>query len=92
MATARIAVVGAGTRTGLGRPTQTANTLSTLLLSGITLYEPSELVLSARAGTPLRDVESLPAAEVQSLLRDAALQGFDDDSTPEALDTDPDEH
>ena len=40
----------------------------------------------------LRDVESLPAAEVQSLLRDAALQGFDDDSTPEALDTDPDEH
>ncbi|MGH8213351.1 MAG: DNA recombination protein RmuC [Rhodanobacteraceae bacterium] len=30
----------------------------------------------------LREVESLPAAEVQSLLHDATLQGFDDGSAP----------
>jgi DNA recombination protein RmuC len=36
----------------------------------------------------LRDVESLPAAEVRSLLRDAAQQDFDDGSTLEALDPD----
>jgi glycolate oxidase FAD binding subunit len=53
-----LAVTGAGTRAGLGRPTQTAATVSTLLLSGITLYEPAELVISARAGTPLREVEA----------------------------------
>jgi len=40
----------------------------------------------------LRDVESLPAAEVRSLLHEAALQGFDDDSTSEAVDADPDSH
>ncbi len=32
-------------------------------------------------GRALRDVESLPAAEVQSLLQDVALQDFDDDDS-----------
>jgi glycolate oxidase FAD binding subunit len=54
-----LAVIGAGTRAGLGRPMQTADTVSTALLAGVTLYEPTELVISARAGTPLRDVEAL---------------------------------
>jgi len=40
----------------------------------------------------LRGVETLPHAEVRSLLHDAALQDCDDGSTPEALDADPDEH
>jgi len=40
----------------------------------------------------LRGVETLPPAEVRSLLHDAALQDCDDGSTPEALDADPDEH
>jgi DNA recombination protein RmuC len=35
----------------------------------------------------LRDVESLPAPEVQSLLHDAALQEFDDGSAPEDTDS-----
>ncbi|HEY3520294.1 MAG TPA: DNA recombination protein RmuC [Rhodanobacteraceae bacterium] len=43
-------------------------------------------------GRALRDVESLPAAQVRSLLHDAALQDFDDGSTPETLDADPDKH
>ena len=40
----------------------------------------------------LRGVETLPPAEVRSLLHDAALQDCDDGSTPEALDADPGEH
>ena len=39
----------------------------------------------------LRDVESLPAAEVQSLLQDASLQDFDDDEAPEQAKTGPDQ-
>jgi glycolate oxidase FAD binding subunit len=62
-----LAVEGGGTRTGLGRPMQTAATLSTTRLTGVTLYEPSEMVLSARAGTPLAEVEALLAKNRQRL-------------------------
>jgi glycolate oxidase FAD binding subunit len=62
-----LAVVGGGTRVGLGRPMQTAATLSTARLTGITLYEPTELVISARSGTPLAEVESLLASNRQRL-------------------------
>jgi glycolate oxidase FAD binding subunit len=62
-----LAIVGGGTRAGLGRPMQTAATLSTASLTGITLYEPTELVLSARAGTPLAEVEVLLAENQQRL-------------------------
>ena len=36
-------------------------------LCGVTLYEPEELVLSARAGTPLSEIEALLAASGQQL-------------------------
>ncbi len=62
-----LAVVGGGTRSGLGRPMQTAATISTVLLTGVTLYEPAELVLSAKAGTPLAEVEALLAKNGQRL-------------------------
>ena len=62
-----LAIVGSGTRTGLGRPMQTAATLSTLNLTGVTLYEPAELVLSARSGTPLSEIEALLATNNQRL-------------------------
>jgi len=62
-----LAIAGSGTRSGLGRPMQTATTVSTLLLTGVTLYEPAELVLSARAGTPLREIETLLAGNHQRL-------------------------
>jgi glycolate oxidase FAD binding subunit len=62
-----LAVEGGGTRAILGRPMQTAATLSTAALTGVTLYEPAELVLSARAGTPLAKVEALLADSGQRL-------------------------
>ncbi len=52
-------VVGAGSKRALGRPSQTDMTLDLSGLSGVTLYEPDELVLSARAGTPLAEIEKL---------------------------------
>src|SRR3954451_21164361 len=63
-----LAVEGGGTLRGLGRPMQTAATLSTARLTGVTLYEPAEMVLSARAGTPLADVEGLLAGRGQRLV------------------------
>ena len=36
-------------------------------LSGINFYEPEELVLSAKAGTPLADIEKLLAKHGQEL-------------------------
>ena len=62
-----LAIVGGGTRSCLGRPMQTAATLSTARLTGVTLYEPAELVLSARAGTPLAEIEALLAKNNQRL-------------------------
>ncbi len=62
-----LALEGGGTRRGLGRPTQTAATLSMSGMAGVTLYEPAELVISARAGTPLDTVETLLANQNQRL-------------------------
>ena len=58
---------GNGTRAGLGRPVQAARTLSTARLTDITLYEPAEMVISARAGTPVAEVEAALAAKGQML-------------------------
>ena len=42
----------------IGRPMQTAANVSAKAMRGITLYEPTEMVMSARAGTPLSQIES----------------------------------
>ncbi len=62
-----IEICGSGTKRAIGRPTQTAAAISTQSLRGITLYEPTELVMSARAGTPLSQVEAELAARGQML-------------------------
>jgi glycolate oxidase FAD binding subunit len=62
-----IAIQGGGTRAGLGRPVEADTQLSTRGLAGITLYEPSELVISARAGTPLSDIEAALKDKNQAL-------------------------
>ena len=64
---APLEVVGRASKRGLGRPVQAANTLDLSALSGITLYEPEELVLSAGPGTPLAEVEAALAEKGQEL-------------------------
>ena len=60
-------VVGHGTKRAIGRAAQWDATLDLSALSGVTLYEPEELVLSARAGTPLAEIEALVASRNQQL-------------------------
>jgi glycolate oxidase FAD binding subunit len=60
-------VVGHGSKRGIGRPLQTEHTLDLSKLAGVTLYEPAELVLSAKAGTPLAEIERLLAENGQQL-------------------------
>jgi glycolate oxidase FAD binding subunit len=68
-------VVGAGSKRGVGRPSQSDVTLDLSGLSGVTLYEPEELVLSAKAGTPLAELEALVAAHGQMLAFEPADYG-----------------
>jgi glycolate oxidase FAD binding subunit len=60
-------VMGQGSKRSLGRPSQTDLTLDLSGLSGVTLYEPAELVLSAKAGTPLAEIEALLEKNSQEL-------------------------
>lgn len=62
-----LAIEGNGTRRASLRPVQAARTLSTRGLTGITLNKPAELVLSARAGTPVPEIEAALAAQGQML-------------------------
>ncbi len=64
---ARLEILGRGTRRRLGRPVEAANAVDLSGLSGITLHEPSELVMTARAGTPLGEIAATLAASGQEL-------------------------
>jgi glycolate oxidase FAD binding subunit len=59
---------GNGTKAMMLRPVQAADTLSTRSLSGITLYAPNELVMSAKAGTRLADIETALAERGQQMI------------------------
>ncbi|MGX9146425.1 FAD-binding protein [Mesorhizobium sp. 128a] len=59
--------VGHGSKRGIGRPQQSEHMLDLSKLTGVTLYEPAELVLSAKAGTPLSEIETLLAENGQQL-------------------------
>jgi glycolate oxidase FAD binding subunit len=63
----KLEVVGHGTKRAIGRAAQWDATLDLSALTGVTLYEPEELVLSAKAGTPLVEIEALVAASKQEL-------------------------
>jgi len=60
-------LVGHGSKRAIGRAAQWDVTLDLSGFSGVTLYEPEELVLSAKAGTPLAEIEALVAASGQEL-------------------------
>jgi glycolate oxidase FAD binding subunit len=60
-------IVAGGSKRGLGRPLQVAHTLDLSALSGIVAYEPNELVLTARAATPLAEIAGALAGQNQML-------------------------
>ena len=60
--------MGNGSKLGMLRPVQAARSLSTRNLTGITLYSPQELVISARAGTPLSEIEAALAGHGQHVI------------------------
>jgi glycolate oxidase FAD binding subunit len=60
-------IVGAGSKRGFGRPSNADHQLALTGLSGVSLYEPGELVLTAGAGTPMAEIEALLAASRQQL-------------------------
>lgn len=62
-----VEVLGAGTKRGVGRPVSAGVAITTAGLRGVTLYESTELVMSARAGTPLAQIEVELASRGQML-------------------------
>jgi glycolate oxidase FAD binding subunit len=68
-----VEVSGFNTKRKLGRPVAAETLLRTDKLSGIRLYEPNEMVITAGAGTPLRDIEGLIGKQGQRL----AFEPFD---------------
>lgn len=62
-----LAVSGLGGRAASLRPVLAPRGLSTRALTGITLYRPQEMVLSARAGTTLPEIEAALAEHRQMI-------------------------
>ena len=62
-----VEVCGHGSKQALGQPMGDMPVLDLSDLSGVSLYEPGELVLTAGAGTPLREIENLLAENAQRL-------------------------
>ena len=75
---------GGGTKAGFGRPVANETILDLSNLSGITLYEPGELVLTARAGTKLSEVEAAIGQRNQCLAFEPPQFGplFGNDASP----------
>ena len=60
-------ILGQGSKRRIGPPIATNNILDLSALTGILFYEPEELVLSALAGTPIAEMESLLQSKGQQL-------------------------
>jgi glycolate oxidase FAD binding subunit len=71
-------IVGSGSKHFLGYKTQ-GQTLNMQAHSGITHYQPTELVITARTGTPLKQIEQTLAEHNQMLAFEPPY--FDDNAT-----------
>lgn len=68
----KVSIAGGGTLAGMGYPPERADvTLSTVQLTGVAANERADLVVAVRAGTPVRDVAVLLAAQGQFVPFDA---------------------
>ncbi len=72
---APLEVIAGGSKQTLGRPVQSAATLSLAAFDGIVDYQPSEMVLTAQAATPLATIEAALEAERQMLAFEPADYG-----------------
>lgn len=62
-----LTIQGGGSKHFLGQPRETDTYISTTKLTGIIDYQPEELFIRAKAGTPLTDIETLLAENGQML-------------------------
>ena len=62
-----LAIVGGSTRAGFGNAVRAAVTLTSRALAGIVAYNPAEMVVTAKAGTPLAEIEAALAGNGQML-------------------------
>ncbi|MGI9498755.1 MAG: FAD-binding protein, partial [Geminicoccaceae bacterium] len=60
-------IVGTGSKRALGRPIDADDRLDLSGLQGVIDYEPAELVLTARPGTRLSEIETLLGEAGQAL-------------------------
>ncbi len=63
----RVEIVGQGSKRGFGHAVDADVVLSTAKLTGLGLYEPEELVMSAAPGTPIAEIERTLADSNQHL-------------------------
>ncbi len=63
----RLEIRGAGSKQTLGQMMDVDQVVSVSGLTGISLYEPEELVLAARAGTPLAEIQAALTENNQQL-------------------------
>jgi glycolate oxidase FAD binding subunit len=81
-----LAIEGQGSKRGLLRPVQAARSLSSRGLTGVTLYRPAELIISARAGTPLAEIEAVLAEKGQQLIAESPyLNGIFASTAPPSI-------
>ena len=64
---APLEIAGRATRRALGRPVSAARLLDMRALSGVSMYEPEELVFAAAAATPLEEITAMLAEKGQML-------------------------
>ncbi|WP_243373100.1 glycolate oxidase subunit GlcE [Microvirga solisilvae] len=62
-----LSLSGQNTKAEMGRPNQTDASISSAALTGITLYEPAEMVIAAKSGTSLSEVVRTLAEKGQEL-------------------------
>jgi glycolate oxidase FAD binding subunit len=62
-----LSLSGQNTKAEMGRPNQTDASISSVGLTGVTLYEPAEMVIAAKSGTPLSEVVRTLAEKGQEL-------------------------